>query len=178
MSGKVILIAQSLSRLMSENEYDKITMSAIAENANVGRATLYRYFNSKEEILLFCIENCLGKFISTPICPSSKDEYSKFVTDFLTVFNQHKALFKLIRQARKEHICLDFLNKIFTDSPCNTTEYAPYIYAGMLFNISMEWLDNDCKENNYIIFNRKFQVFQASFQQFRQFSQSNDQQKK
>ena len=50
-----------------------------------------------------------------------------------------------------EYIYLDYLNKSFIETFENEHQdyniYAPYLYAGMLFNISMAWLDNDCNES-------------------------------
>ncbi len=56
-----------------------------------------------------------------------------------------------MRKARLEYIYLDYLNKNFaktfeSEYP-DTHGYAPYLYAGMLFNVSMAWLDTDCKED-------------------------------
>ena len=56
-----------------------------------------------------------------------------------------------MRKARLEYIYLDYLNKNFKLKFENeyelTNVYQPYLYAGMLFNVSMAWLDNDCKED-------------------------------
>lgn len=66
----------------------------------------------------------------------------------LTTFKDHIQTFKLIRNARLEYIYLDYLNKRFDetfkkDYP-EKSDYLPYLYAGMLFNVSMNWLDNSC----------------------------------
>lgn len=49
-----------------------------------------------------------------------------------------------------EYIYLDYLNqnfiRTFDEERPNTNRYAPYLYAGMLFNVSMAWLDRDCAE--------------------------------
>lgn len=54
-----------------------------------------------------------------------------------------------------EYVYLDYLNKKFIitferDYP-NKNQYLPYLYAGMLFNVSMAWLDNDCKQEINVI---------------------------
>lgn len=72
-------------------------------------------------------------------------------TDVLSLFKQNKEPFKLLRKARLEYFYLDYLNKNFVatfenDYP-NSNVYLPYLYAGMLFNTSMAWLDNDCKDD-------------------------------
>ena len=58
---------------------------------------------------------------------------------------------KIAKKARLEHLYLDYLNKGFVGTFDNEhpelDRYTPYIYAGMLFNVSMAWLENDCAED-------------------------------
>ena len=65
-------------------------------------------------------------------------------------FEAQKERFMLIRQAHLEYIYLDYLNKMFVekfivDYDDLDGKLLPYIYAGMLFNVSMKWLDDGCK---------------------------------
>ena len=55
-------IVQALFKLMSSYEYNKISVTEIAEKAGVGRATFYRYFKRKEDIIvyyLFSVSICI-----------------------------------------------------------------------------------------------------------------------
>lgn len=55
-----------------------------------------------------------------------------------------------IRNARMEYFYLYRLNKKFAEKfNAEYPEkdiYSPFLYAGMLFNMSMAWLDSDCKD--------------------------------
>lgn len=46
-------IVQALFKLMKEYNYDKISVTDIVKKAGVGRATFYRYFKSKEDVILY-----------------------------------------------------------------------------------------------------------------------------
>ncbi len=144
-------IMQALFKLMSANEYEKISVKDIVEKAGVGRATFYRYFKCKEDVLIYYLEHNTKKFIfSQRFFPRCKDDHIKTVTNVLTMFKENIEPFKLMRRAHLEYIYLDYLNKNFTttfenDYP-NKSRYAPYLYAGMVFNVTMAWLDNDCKD--------------------------------
>ena len=48
-------IVQALFKLMASYEYEKISVTDIAEKAGVGRATFYRYFKRKEDIILYSV---------------------------------------------------------------------------------------------------------------------------
>lgn len=145
-------IVQALFKLMASYEYDKISVTDIAEKAGVGRATFYRYFKRKEDIIIYYFEHYTKAFVySQRFYQRCKADYIQTVTNVLTLFKQHKGQFKLLRKARLEYLYLDYLNtklkKTFENDNNDAGLYQPYLYAGMLFNISMAWLDNDCKDD-------------------------------
>lgn len=55
-------IRESMISLLEQKEYSKIQMKEIAENAHVGRKTLYRYFDSKEHIVIYIAESLMDRF--------------------------------------------------------------------------------------------------------------------
>ncbi len=145
-------IVQALFQLMGNYDYEKISVTDIAEKAGVGRATFYRYFKRKEDIIIYYFEHSTKEFIfGQRFYPRCKDDYIKTAKAVFTMFKENKEPFKLFRKARLEYIYLDYLNKNFTKTLeseySDKHSYAPYLYAGMLFNVSMAWLDNDCKED-------------------------------
>lgn len=50
-------IFYALSDLMREKKYSSITIQEIIDRANVGRSTFYAHFETKDELLSYCIEN-------------------------------------------------------------------------------------------------------------------------
>ncbi len=144
-------IVTALFKLMHEYEYEKISVTDIAGKAGVGRATFYRYFKRKEDVILYYFEhNAKGFLYGQRLYPRCKADYVKIATDVLTLFKQQKEPFKLLRRARLEYFYLDYLNRNFvekfkSDEP-SADKYQPYLYAGMLFNVSMAWLEEDCAE--------------------------------
>ena len=145
-------IVQALFKLMASYEYEKISVTDIAEKAGVGRATFYRYFKRKEDIIIYYFDHNKRSFIfEQHLYPRCKEDYIKVVTDVFTLFKQNKEPLKLLRKAHLEYIYLDYLNKnfaaLFQNDYNEEHSYKPYLYAGMLFNVSMAWLDNDCEED-------------------------------
>lgn len=145
-------IIQALFKLMNEYEYEKISVTDITNKAGVGRATFYRYFKRKEDIIVYYFEHNTKSFIfEQRYYPRCKADHVDIVTSVLKLFKQEKEPFKLLRKARLEYLYLDYLNKSFVDKFENDSlpfgKYQPYIYAGLLFNVSLAWLDNDCAES-------------------------------
>ena len=58
-------IVQALFKLMGAYEYDKISVTDIANKAGVGRATFYRYFKRKEDVIVFYFEHNTREFVFT-----------------------------------------------------------------------------------------------------------------
>lgn len=145
-------IVQALFKLMNEYSYDKISVTDIAQKAGVGRATFYRYFKRKEDVITFFFEHTKKQFVfGQRFLPRCREDYIKVVTDVLSLFKKNKEPIKLLRNARLEYFYLDYLNKNFTETFASeypdSNRLAPYLYAGMLFNVSMAWLDDDCSRN-------------------------------
>lgn len=145
-------IIQALFKLMSAYEYERISVTDIAAKAGVGRATFYRYFKCKEDVIAYYFQHYTRQFAASQrYYPRCKADYIKITTSVFAMFKQNKEPFKLLRKAHLEYIYLDYLNNSFRTTLQNDNKdtgfYQSYLYAGMLFNVSMAWLDNDCKEN-------------------------------
>ncbi len=144
-------IVQALFKLMNQYEYEKISVTDIAEKAGVGRATFYRYFKRKEDVIEFYFVHNTKEFLSEQrYYPRCKDDYLMIVRDVFGRFLKNKEYLSLIKKAHLEYLYLDFLNKnmteMFRSEFPDENAYKPYLFAGMIFNVSMAWLDGGCKE--------------------------------
>lgn len=145
-------IVQALFLLMNEYEYEKISVTDIAAKAGVGRATFYRYFKRKEDVIEFYFTHNTKEFLfEQRYYPRCKADYLSIVRNVFEKFRKNKDCFKLIKRAHLDYLYLDFLNRNFTANFQKEHDgenvYAPYLYAGMLFNVSMRWLENDCADS-------------------------------
>ena len=144
-------IVQALFKLMNEYRFEEISVSDLARKAGVGRATFYRYFRSKEDVILHYFEHNTREFVfGQHLYPRCREDYIKVVTDVLAMFQKQKEPFKLLKQAHLSDLYLDFLNqnfvRTFEEEHPGESPYLPYLYAGMLYNVSMKWLEDDCRK--------------------------------
>ncbi len=144
-------IVQALFKLMGEYEYEKIGVTDIARKAGVGRATFYRYFKRKEDVIEFYFSHNAKEFLfEQRYYPRCREDYKAIVREVFVRFRENKERFLLIRRAHLEYLYLDFLNRNFSAMFRKEYEdvgaYAPYLYAGMVFNVSMRWLERDCAD--------------------------------
>lgn len=145
-------IVQALFKLMDEFPFEEISVTDVAKKAGVGRATFYRYFKRKEDVLTYYFERHTKEYVwNQRLYPRCKADYVVIAEGVFSLFLDQKEPFRLIKRAHLEYLYLDYLNRKFTtelekDYPI-ANGYEPYLYAGMLFNVSMAWLDRDCDES-------------------------------
>ncbi len=145
-------IIDALFYLMDKKDFNEITVSEIVKKAGVGRATFYRYYKSREEIVqeYFLMET--KKFVeSMSGDPRNVDEYYEMVFAIFLHLKREKLFFQRLVSAHMESLYLDFLNKMilrnFRENKYSEYEYAAYYMAGSLFNVSLAWIKRDCREN-------------------------------
>lgn len=54
--------SKALYLLVTERHYDKITIYHILEKAGISRRTFYRYFNSKSDLMDYCLDNFIEEY--------------------------------------------------------------------------------------------------------------------
>jgi len=68
------LLQKALIELISEREYDAITIQDIVDRANLGRTTFYKHYNSKDELFMNCHEAVVREFGFGLLHPLSREE--------------------------------------------------------------------------------------------------------
>ena len=68
------LLQKALIELITEREYDAITIQDIVDRANIGRTTFYLHYNNKDELCMSCHETIVGKFHLGPLHPLTREE--------------------------------------------------------------------------------------------------------
>ena len=66
------LIRNTLQKLLEQKEYTEISMKEIAQSANVGRRTLYRYFGTKDDIVRFMADSVMDEFADALLLQDAK----------------------------------------------------------------------------------------------------------
>lgn len=150
-------ITEALFRLMKLKPYDKISIKELTEKAGVGRVTFYRHFDSKDDIIIQYFSSEIPKVeVLLPREPKRKEDFYEIIFVVFSRLKEQKSLFRLLQESKLEYIYMQFLNNSLTESYKKislqdiddvTARYSAYYAAGCLFNVSMEWIRNDCKES-------------------------------
>lgn len=68
------LLQKALIELISEREYDAITIQDIVDRANLGRTTFYQHYDSKDELFIGCHDAIVSQFYLGPHHPLTRAE--------------------------------------------------------------------------------------------------------
>ena len=128
-------ITEALFELMDKKDFSKITVTDIIEEAKVARASFYRNYESKEDILV------------------------TFVIEIFHNFN-NEAGYELTEYYSYRNVChiglgaslLETLNAFVEENAgvmpsTSIRKYRLYIFSGALLNAGLIWLKNNCPES-------------------------------
>lgn len=145
-------ITEALFALMHHKPFADITVTEIIQEAGVARASYYRNYDSKEDVLAKLVEEVLFRF---------RDEADYDLTEYFTYGNvlrsfQYFALYgEYVLDLYESGFgagLLEGLNEfheaVAGTMPVHSIErYKLYLYMGALFNTAIMWLKNGKKES-------------------------------
>lgn len=103
-------IKDSLFHLMENNEYSKITISEIADTAQLHRRTFYRNFKTKDDVISFYLETLCQNYIEL-----LKEEENLSLPNITRVFfsfwSNHLDFLLLLEKNNLLHFLLEKLNE-------------------------------------------------------------------
>lgn len=141
------LISEALLRLLKDKSLDEISISQIAQEAQIGRNTFYNHFQKKEDILNYMMHGILEEVkeaLSKKSNPSIRDFLLWRFTfikknPLITVFRKHndiKQLFFLFRESN---------SSVFDFSSQNDI-YKIEFFKGGLDHVTSKWIISGMKE--------------------------------
>lgn len=140
-------LENALFSLMKKKSFSAITVSDLVREAHVARASYYRNFLSKEDIIHSYIERCRN-------CVAQQINYTEDNTDWileqnliisLNFYKKEQERFLLLYHNGFGTKIMEELNwacsEILGDMPSNSPDrYILYGIVGAAFNIMMQWL--------------------------------------
>ena len=140
-------ITITLLELLQKKRLKDISISYLCDKAEVGRASFYRNFKSKDEIVKHYIDEITNNFIKNKKVNYSPNNFKEYLIILFTHLKENEDIGLLLYKADLIHIIKDEFDKIFY-SKANSTkeEYNYYFISGGLYNIYYYWLINGAKE--------------------------------
>jgi AcrR family transcriptional regulator len=89
-------IAETARTLFSDHGYDVTTMDKIAQKLGIGRTTLYDYFQSKDDMLYYLIDQRIDLDEHIPLEGHLVDQLQQLMVASLTRFKDNFVLYKIL----------------------------------------------------------------------------------
>ena len=144
-------IARALIKLMDEKPFSDISVTEIVETAQVARASYYRNFNSKEEVLIKITDDIMEEYNQKAIQYSNDPLCYESILLIFRYFKTYKKFILSVYKAGLAYLYLDMFDRNFEeragDMPYNDIRrYRVYYFSGALYNVFIKWLESGMKE--------------------------------
>lgn len=103
-------LGESLTRLMERQRYGDITIGAICKEADLSRQTFYNLFDSKEEVLRFCLRTQYEKQFQRFVDQQSMS-VGQIVGAFAVVVAENQKLLRMMVENGLEGIMADEMTR-------------------------------------------------------------------
>lgn len=143
-------ITVALLHLMHQKSFSDISVSELIREAGVARASFYRNYASKEDVLLTLIDDVLEEFRGT--IDGEGDYYCyQNVRRSFEYFKRYGDFALDLYKFGYGSILLEKLNRFHEEvagtMPNHSIEkYGLYMYMGALFNMAIMWFQNGARE--------------------------------
>lgn len=170
------LMNESLILLLEKKDYSFITVKEICEKAGVNRSTFYLHYETMDDLLSETIEY-VGKKIHKKFNNKVLDKQTiknskledlflitpEYLLPYLEFLKENKAIYKIAYSQpnvlKEQYIVSHLFKNIFEPIldrflvPKEEHRYMMSFYLNGMSAIMIEWIRNDCKEENQTILN-------------------------
>lgn len=143
-------ITAALFSLMERTAFSDISITDITRKAGVGRATFYRHYKTKEDVIRSYFARGAEQFLRfSPNKLECADDYYEMLFNAFSQHKEHREIFLRLIDARMEYLYLDFLNesmlRFFREQAQGFNQLMPSYIVGSFFNVSLRWIKSECK---------------------------------
>lgn len=150
-------LLDTLLELLDEKDYAEITITELTEKADIARPTFYRNYTSKDDILLFKMDEILDEYLKeVPKYLETKNDtkWDYEVTLMVSVWQKNRTLFKALQKAGLSLQVLEKLSGFFSlfhmkvQNLKKLDEYNQclvYYLAGGVYMVLNKWFENEMK---------------------------------
>lgn len=152
------LLTDALMSLMQEKAFEKITVIEICSRAMVHRATFYKYFEDKYQLLDYCVYEIGEGFNANeahaePV-KSCREYFLRLVRYLLNEFETHRDMYITILKRNSGDYLIRKIQEKITFSMCEKfkeiddpavsvpRDMLAYFYSGACINVLYWWLEN------------------------------------
>ena len=151
--------------LMSEKDFQSITIDELVKKAGVNRSTYYRHFTGKEDIIFYFLDSVISEYLEK--IRLQKTDLKTYLLNMFRHFLNYRKQMLVIYHAGLSIILLKVLEKYFhsqidIDKPL-LEQYKVYFYIGGIFNHFLMWFSRGMQESPEEMTEYAFLVLPSQF---------------
>ncbi len=138
-------ITDSLIKLMGEKPFNDISISELCDLAGVGRASFYRNFETKEDVIKKRLQEIWQEWEKDY---EAKGDNTYFSESILKQFYRNKELYLLLYRHDMSNLIYEVVRweaKV-DESESNVESYIKSMIAGAIFGLADEWMRRGMQE--------------------------------
>lgn len=140
-------ITEALFRLLKEKPISEISINELCAQASVGRASFYRNFTSREDVLKKWLDKVTDEFVSDSAISLEKDSSTEYFTKLLAHMKQYREICSILYSAGLTQLLKDeFDRRFFISYGEIYGQFKACFLSGGIFNIILLWLTGGCRE--------------------------------
>ncbi|NCE78888.1 TetR/AcrR family transcriptional regulator [Turicibacter sp. TS3] len=130
-----LYLSEALIQLMKTKDFAKITNKNITDRAGLSHITIYRHFDTKEEILSYYLARMFKQW------KEDWQEGENMAYQFFTFFQRHQEIIDLLYRAGKQYLLIDQLlaSYDYGREDSNAVAYSKVTVAYFIFGWCDEW---------------------------------------
>lgn len=145
-------ITDALFELMHDKRIEDITITELIRTAGVARASFYRNYTSKTQVLTALTEDVLQKFLCGKDAAEIDCMTYEHVRHSFEFFKEYGRYVLDMYRSGFAALLVDELNKLHEAvmgemSAKSVDRYTVYMYIGAMFDTALKWLESGAKES-------------------------------
>ncbi len=152
-------IGNALMMLMKQKTLSEITVTEIITKAGVARASYYRNFKNKEDIIHSCIASALDKIRKDKIREENFSTYEK-IQGLFSCFEKYKDTLLAFGDSVLTKTIVDILSDMHINEFENKADgYYSAAFNGALAGTVKRWFKNGCSESPKELADRFYSIW-------------------
>ncbi len=148
-------LLETLLELIEEKDYAEISITELTQKAGIARQTFYRNFNTKDDILLYKMDEIREEYlmkVQKNLQTKHDPNWDFEVNQMIHLWQQNEALFKGLQKAGLAFHALEKITEIFSLLHMKIQklqilnekhQYLVYYLSGGVYMVLNKWFEND-----------------------------------
>lgn len=163
-------LVQALLSLMDNTPYSKITVKNICNKADLSRQTFYNFFETKDDIICFCIQRCYREMMDS-LSTQPSLQLTDIIEQMAKTFNKNRKLMQTIIDHHLDNLLEReiataihlFAKQVKSESDNSLSEYGDAFLIGAISHTILHWFKDPSPITTEQLSSLLFNIFSGNY---------------